>query len=98
MHHEDNYAGQDREDSRHGDGNAHDWQQRGNRGTSRTGTAMPPTVLVTAMATGALIVQGRPDGLRVHLTPGETVAVRRELATAFRSAQRGLRDSHSGPR
>lgn len=100
MHHEDNCAGQDTEDSGHGDGNAHDWQQGGGgiRGNIRTGTAVPPTVLVTAMDTGALIVQGRPDGPRVYLTPGEAVALRRELATAFRSAKRGRRDSQSGPR
>ena len=62
------------------------------------GTAMPPTVLVTEMDTGALVVQGRPDGPRVYLTPVEAVALRRELATAFRNAERELRDGQGGPR
>lgn len=62
MHHEGNRAGQDTEDRRHGDGNDHDRQQLGIGGNIRSSTAVPPTVLVTEMDNGALIVQGRPDG------------------------------------
>jgi hypothetical protein len=62
------------------------------------GTVMPPTVLVTETDTGALIVQGRHDGPRVYLSPGEAVAQRREPATAFRGAERELRDGQDDPR
>lgn len=92
VHEEGNRAGQATGDRCHGEGNDHEWQRRGLGGTIRTGAVMPPTVLVTETDTGALIVQGRPDGLRVYLSPGEAVALRRELATAIGSAQQGPDD------
>lgn len=90
MHHEDNRAGQDTEGLRHGDGTDHD--QLGVGGTTGSGVAVPPTVLVTELDNGVLIVQGRPDGPRVSLTPSQAIALRRELATAFGRAGRGLGD------
>lgn len=93
MHHEGNCAGQEPEDKRHGDGTDHNHDQLGVGGTTGSGMAVPPTVLVTEVDNGALIVQGRPDGPRMHLTPGQAVALRGELATAFGCAGRGLGDS-----
>lgn len=92
MHHEGNHAGQDTVDGWHGDDHHHDRQHRGNGSTIRTSTAVPPTVLVTETDTGALIVQGRPDGPRVYLSPGEALALRRELTTVFESAPQGPGD------
>lgn len=94
MHHEGNRAGQDTEDHCHGDG--HD--QLGVAGTTGSGMAVPPTVLVTEMDNGILFLQGRPDGPRVSLTPDQALALRQELATAFRSAGRGLGDGRGGLR
>ncbi len=45
--------------------------------------SVPPTVLVTEMDTGALVLQGRRDGPRVHLSSKDAVPLRRELAAAF---------------
>jgi hypothetical protein len=42
-----------------------------------------PTVLVTELDNGTLIVQGRPDGPRVWLEPDEAAPLKRELAAAF---------------
>ncbi|MGH3548575.1 MAG: hypothetical protein ACRDQU_10800 [Pseudonocardiaceae bacterium] len=58
--------------------------------------AMPPTVLVTEMDNGAVILQGRPDGPRVYLSRAEAVPLKRELAAAFGSTEQapssGYRD------
>lgn len=48
-------------------------------------TTVPPTVLVTELDNGRLILQGRPDGPRMYLSPADAVPLRRELAVAFRS-------------
>jgi hypothetical protein len=87
-----NRAGQDTENTPHGDDHDHHRDQHGAGGSSGSGMAVPPTVVVTAMDNGVLILQGRPDGLRVSLTPGRALALRRELATAFGSAERRLGD------
>ena len=71
--HEVNRAGQDTGDRCHGD--RHEGQHHGSD-TIGPGV-VPPTVLVTETDTGALIVQGRPDGPRVYLSPGEAVPLRR---------------------
>lgn len=88
MHPKGNRAGQDTENTCHGDDHDHNRDQLGVGGTSGTGMAVPPTVLVPAMDNGTLILQGRPDGPRVSLTPGQALTLRRELATAFGSAER----------
>ena len=49
---------------------------------------MPPTVLVSELDNGALIIQGRPDGPRVYLSRVNALPLRRELAAAFGSAER----------
>ena len=61
-------------------------------GITESDMAVPPTVLVTAMDNGVLLLQGRPDGPRVSRPPGRALALRRELATAFGSAGRRLGD------
>jgi hypothetical protein len=40
-------------------------------------------VLVTELGNGTPVVQGRPDGPRVHLSPDDAVPLQRELAAAF---------------
>lgn len=69
------------DDERHADGQDH--QALGIRRDVRLGTAMPPTVLVTQLDNGVLVLQGRPDGPRVRLTPADALPLRRELAVAF---------------
>lgn len=46
-------------------------------------TTVPPTVLVTELDNGAMILHGRPDGPRVYLSPADAIPLRRELAAAF---------------
>lgn len=92
MHHQRNYTGQVTGDRCHGEGNDHDWQRRSLGATIGSGVVVPPTVLVTETDTGALIVQGRPDGPRVYLSPGKALALRRELTTVFESAPQGPGD------
>jgi hypothetical protein len=53
------------------------------------GTTMPPTVLVTELDDGVLILQGRPDGPRVHLSRVDALPLRLELAVVG-SAERAL--------
>lgn len=82
MEHEGNRPHRDSEDERQGD------EQDGQLG-SRIGIQpkmpilLPPTVLVTELDNGTLIVQGRPDGPRVWLEPDQAVPLKRELAAAF---------------
>jgi hypothetical protein len=69
------------DDERHGDGQDH--QQLGTSRDVPLGTAMPPTVLLTQMDNGALILQGRPDGPRVYLSSANALPLKRKLAVAF---------------
>lgn len=48
-----------------------------------SGRTMPPTILVTQLDTGALVIQGRPDGPHAYLHPDDAVPLKRELAAAF---------------
>lgn len=48
--------------------------------------ALLPTVLVTELDSGELVIQGRPDGPRVYLSPDDAVPLKRELARAFGSS------------
>ncbi|MGH3510865.1 MAG: hypothetical protein ACRDQI_06110 [Pseudonocardiaceae bacterium] len=64
-------------------------QPAGEHGIQPT-AAMPPTVLVTEMDNGAVILQGRPDGPRVYLSRADAVPLKRELAAAFGSTERAL--------
>jgi hypothetical protein len=50
---------------------------------TRPSATTPPTVLITELDNGTLILQGRPDGPRVWLNPDEAVPLKRELAAAF---------------
>lgn len=47
------------------------------------GVSVPPTILVTELDNGALVLQGRPDGPRVRLSSADAIPLRRELAAAF---------------
>lgn len=85
MQPEDNETGQIPDNFRHGDGNS-EQPPLGIGRSIRSGVSMPPTVLVTEMDNGALILQGRPDERRVYLSRADAVALRRELARAFGSA------------
>jgi hypothetical protein len=44
-------------------------------------------VLVTELDTGELVIQGRPDGPRVRLSPDDALPLRWELAAAFERAE-----------
>lgn len=89
VQHQDERAAHDTNDEHHGDGQARQDQQLDGRIDSRIdippGMLMPPTVLVTELDNGALILQGRPDGPRVWLNPDEAAPLRRALARAFGS-------------
>ena len=67
------------DDERHGDGQ----DQLGIRRGVRPGTAMPPTVLLTELDNGTLVLQGRPDGPRGYLTPGDALPLMRALTVAL---------------
>lgn len=44
---------------------------------------MPSTVLLTELDDGTLVLQGRPDGPRVRLSPDLAVPLQRALTSAF---------------
>lgn len=52
----------------------------------RPATTVPPTVLMTELDDGMLMLQGRPDGPRVWLKPAEAIPLRYERARAFGSS------------
>jgi hypothetical protein len=80
VQHQDDRADHDTDDERHGDRQD---QQPDIRISIRPKMAVPPTVLVTELENGTLILQGRPDGPRLSLKPDEAVPLRRALARAF---------------
>lgn len=80
MQHQDDRADHDTNDERRGDGQA---PQPDIRISIRPKSAVPPTVLVTELDNGTLILQGRPDGPCVWLEPDDAAPLKRELAAAF---------------
>ncbi len=82
MEHENNRASRDTDDKFHGNGLA-DQQQPAIKHGIQPSATVPPTVLVTELDNGTLIVQGRPNGPRVWLNPDEAVPLKRELAVVF---------------
>jgi hypothetical protein len=64
----------------------------------RPSTTVPPTVLMTELDNGALILQGRPDGPRVRMSLADAMPLRRELAAAFGRAEPALRNGQSETR
>jgi hypothetical protein len=88
--HESNHVGRDTDVQGYGNGQA-DQLQRGVGRSVRPCTTMPPTVLMTELDNGTLILQGRPDGPRVSLSPADAVPLRRELAIAHRIIRQGDR-------
>jgi hypothetical protein len=82
VQHRDDRADHDANDEHHSDEQN---QQLGSRIDIPTEMPMPPTVLVTELHNGTLILQGRPDGPRVWLEPDEALPLRRALARAFGS-------------
>ena len=83
VQHQDERAARDANDEHHGDEQARQDQQLGGRIDIPPGMLMPPTVLVTELDNGTLILQGRPDGPRVWLEPDKAAPLKRELAAAF---------------
>lgn len=82
MQHESNRASRDTDEQGHGNGQA-DQQQPAIEHGIQPSTTVPPTVLITELDNGTLIVQGRPDGPRVWLNPDDAVPLQRELAVVF---------------
>ncbi|MGH3669105.1 MAG: hypothetical protein ACRDSH_00495 [Pseudonocardiaceae bacterium] len=58
-----------------------------------SGKTMSPTVLVTELDTGALVIQGRPDGPRAYLHPDDAVPLKQELAAAFERAEKVVQNN-----
>ncbi len=83
MQHQDERAARDANDEHHGDEQARQDQQLGGRIDIPPGMLLPPSVLVTELDNGILILQGRPDGPRVWLEPDEAAPPKQELAAAF---------------
>lgn len=84
MEHENSgQAGKDTDGFRRGDDSDELPPLPGVGRSIQPGVSMPPTVLSTELANGTLIIQGRPDGPRVHLSPDDAIPLRRELAAAF---------------
>ena len=82
MEHEGTYRSPCSGGVRHSNGQA-DQQQSLTEHGIRPYVTVPPTVLVTELDNGTLILQGRPDGPRVWLSPNEAVPLKRELEAAF---------------
>ena len=80
MQHQDDRADHNANNERRDDGQA---QQPDIRTSIRPKMAVPPTVLVTELDSGTLILQGRPDGPRVWLEPDDAAPLKQELAAAF---------------
>jgi hypothetical protein len=66
----------------HGNGRAEQQQSATEHGIP-PGRTVPPTVLVTELDNGSLILQGRPEGPRVWLGPAEAAPLKQELVAAF---------------
>jgi hypothetical protein len=49
----------------------------------RPGTAVPPTVLISDMGSGAVYLEGWRAGPSVYLSAEDAVGLRQELASAF---------------
>lgn len=56
------------------------WSDHHGNGQSMT---TPSTMLITELDSGALVLQGRPDGPRAYLSPADAAPLKRELAAAF---------------
>ncbi|MGH3669064.1 MAG: hypothetical protein ACRDSH_00285 [Pseudonocardiaceae bacterium] len=76
MHYEGGRTGR-----HHGDGQAERLHCIGR--IIQPSTTTPPTVLLTELDSGTLILQGRPDGPRVYLSGADSAPLRRELARVF---------------
>jgi hypothetical protein len=97
VEYEDEGTGWKTDDQRNGESRA-DHQQRGTRRSTQLDAVVPPTVLVTALDNGTLVLQGRPDGPQVYLTPAGAVSLKRELAAAFGLTEGGPRDNQDDAR
>lgn len=92
MRDEDDQTGRDTESQRHGNGRSEQLD-----GTERS-TTVPPTVLVTELDNGTLVLQGRPDGPRAYLSLADAAPLKRELAVAFRRTEREPHDDQDDAR
>lgn len=57
-----------------------------------------PAVLVTKLDTGALVIEGRPDGPRAYLDPDDAAPLKQELAAAFECAEQPVPGNDSETR
>jgi hypothetical protein len=92
VEHEGYRPHQSTDDECHGGGQ--DYQQLGIGRSLQLGTAMPPSVLLTELDNGTLVLQGRPDGPRVRLSLTDAVPLKRELAAAL---ERTATDDQDAP-
>jgi hypothetical protein len=75
----DNSPTTDHDTAHQGHGNG----EVGHPHDAQRGITVPPTVLVTELDDGALVVQGRPDGPRAYLNSADAAPLKRELAATF---------------
>lgn len=78
-------------DFRHG----HEQGRRTEGGVGRSlrpGTAVPPTILISDMGSGAVYLEGWRVGPSVYLTAEDAAGLRRELAKAFGADDTAERD------
>ena len=95
MHYEDNRAGRKAGNHR-SDGRGE--LLHATKYSIQSGLTVPPTVLVTELDNGTLVLQGRPDGPRVWLEPANAESLRRELAAAFRRIELQTHDDQGDAR
>lgn len=89
MQHEGNQSSQSFEWFRRGDGNGEETSS-GTGHRIRPATAMPPTVLVTNLGDGSLVLQAWRDGPRAYLSPADAVPLKRVLSAIFESTALAL--------
>lgn len=88
MQHKGNQSGQRCEWFRRGDGDD-DGGDHIPSGTGRSlgpSTSVPPTVLVTNMGDGSLVLESWRDGPTAYLSPADAVPLRRVLSAIFENA------------
>jgi hypothetical protein len=80
MQHEGGPGGRDTNHHRHSN---HQPSQPGIGCSIRSGTAVPPTVLIADMCDGGLLLQSWRDGPTAYRTSSDAIPLRRELAASF---------------
>ncbi len=84
MQHQGNQSRQNFEWFRRGDDGGRNEQMLSGTGCNiRPDKAVPPTVLVTNLGDGSLVLQSWRDGPTAYLNPAEAVPLRRVLSAIF---------------